>query len=133
MNYNPLDDEPKELMSDSLQDSFPSEEQQLEELKNIFIVASLAFEDGEDITGNMLGIEFGDNPKLDVKVLTESTFKFIGTTLLTKKNVSSILLIHANEMIKIPGPFRIGSLKIVEMDYENRACVLAIDLFKDCP
>ena len=133
MSYNPFQAEPKELMSDSLRETFIAEENQLTELENTFILASLVFEDGTSLIGNILGIEFGDNPKLDVKILTQNCFKFINNVLFARNLVKSIYLTCAEEVIEIPGPFKLNCLKIVEMDYQNRACVLAIDLFKDCP
>lgn len=133
MSYNPFQAEPKELMSDSLRETFIAEENQLTELENTFILASLVFEDGTSLIGNILGIEFGDNPKLDVKILTQNCFKFINNMLFARNLVKSIYLTCAEEVIEIPGPFKLNCLKIVEMDYQNRACVLAIDLFKDCP
>ena len=133
MSYNPFQAEPKELMSDSLRETFIAEENQLTELENTFILASLVFEDGTSLIGNILGIEFGDNPKLDVKILTQNCFKFINNVLFARNLIKSIYLTCAEEVIEIPGPFKLNCLKIVEMDYQNRACVLAIDLFKDCP
>ena len=133
MSYNPFQAEPKELMSDSLRETFIAEENQLTELENTFILASLVFEDGTSLIGNILGIEFGDNPKLDVKILTQNCFKFINNMLFARNLVKLIYLTCAEEVIEIPGPFKLNCLKIVEMDYQNRACVLAIDLFKDCP
>ena len=133
MSYNPFQAEPKELMSDSLRETFIAEENQLAELENTFILASLVFEDGTSLIGNILGIEFGDNPKLDVKILTQNCFKFINNMLFARNLVKSIYLTCAEEVIERPGPFKLNCLKIVEMDYQNRACVLAIDLFKDCP
>ena len=53
--------------------------------------------------------------------------------LFARNLVKLIYLTCAEEVIEIPGPFKLNCLKIVEMDYQNRACVLAIDLFKDCP
>lgn len=131
MNYDPFDSEPKELMSESLQDAFPSAKQDINDLENIFILASLSFEDGSMLTGNILGIEFGQNPKIDIKILTQKVFKFIGNILSSQKRIKSVYLTHADEIVELSGPFKINNLKIVEMDYENRACVLAIDLFKD--
>lgn len=133
MSYNPFQAEPKELMSDSLRETFIAEENQLAELENTFILASLIFEDGTSLMGNILGIEFGDNPKLDVKILTQNCFKFINNMLFARNLIKSIYLTCAEEVIEIPGPFKLNCLKIVEMDYQNRACVLAIDLFKDRP
>jgi hypothetical protein len=130
MSYNPLDVEPKELISESLQDVF-SNETQVNKLENIFIVVSLVFEDGSMLTGNMLGIEFGDNPKLDIKALTQNCFTFIGEVIKFKKRIKSIYLIHGEEVIEVPGLFSVNCLKIIEMDYQNRACVLAVDLFND--
>ena len=133
MSYNPFQAEPKELMSDSLRETFIAEENQLAELENTFILASLIFEDGTSLMGNILGIEFGDNPKLDVKILTQNCFKFINNMLFARNLIKSIYLTCAEEVIEIPRPFKLNCLKIVEMDYQNRACVLAIDLFKDRP
>jgi len=132
MNYNPFNDEPKELMSESLQESFSSDSQ-AQDIENIFIVVSLVLEDNSLLTGNLIGVEFGENPKIDMKVLTKKTFLFINEILKKQLNIKSIVMIHGDEVIEMPGIFKIGNLKIVEMDYQNRACVLAVDLFKIHP
>jgi len=132
MNYTLPDSEPKELMSESLQESFPSDVEQ-QDIEDIFIVISLILEDNSMLSGNLLGIEFGENPKIDMKVLTKNGFLFINKLLKKQPNIKSVIMIHGKDAIEISGLFKIGNLKIVEMDYQNRACVLAIDLFKDCP
>jgi hypothetical protein len=133
MSYNPFDVEPNELVSESLQDMLPNEETSTTELENIFILVSLLLEDGPILNGNLLGIEFGDNPRLDIKVLTQNCFNFISEIIKDKKKVKSVYLIHGDEVIEVSGPFSVSCLKIVEMDYQNRACVLAIDLSDNRP
>jgi len=132
MNFN-LFDEPKEMMSESLQDSLQKPQTNTQELESIFLGVSLVLESGEMLMGNLVGVELGDNPKIDMKVLTKNCFEFIGKNILTKQKVLHLMLGHDGELIRVSGPFNITIFKIVEMDYQNRACVLAIDLFKDCP
>jgi hypothetical protein len=131
MSYNPLYVEPKELISESLQDAFDSTQET--KLEDQLILASLVINNDELFTGKLLGVEFGDNPKLDIKALTQKSFEFIGSNLLTKKKIYSLILTLGEAMIQVPGPFNIVNLKIIEIDYENKTCVLAIDLFKDQP
>jgi len=132
MNFN-LFDEPKEMMSESLQDSLQEPQTNIQELESIFLGVSLILESGEMLMGNLVGVELSDNPKIDMKVLTKNCFEFIGKNILTKQKVLHLILSHGGELIRVSGPFNITIFKIVEMDYQNRACVLAIDLFKDCP
>ena len=131
MSYNQFNVEPKELISDSLQDVFESPEDS--KVEDLFILASLVISQDELFTGNLLAIEMGDNPKLDIKTLIQKCFKFIGSTMLTKKQVHSLVLSCGEDIIQVHGPFKISSLKIVEMDYEHQTCVLAIDLSKCQP
>lgn len=130
MNYNPLDVKPKELISESLEGVLDPLEEQLE---NFIILGSLVFSKEEIFTGSLLAVEFGDNPKIDIKAMVKKSFEFIGSNLLTKRKVHSLVLSMGEEIIQIPGPFSISNLKIVETDYENKTCVLAIDLFKEQP
>jgi len=130
MSYNPIDVDPKELVSDSLHDVFAED---LKALDDYFILASLVIDEENILTGTIVGVEFGENPKLDFKVSTRSCFEFIGKKLLRQCKVKDLFLNFANDSVRVSGPFLITSFKIIEMDYENKACVLAVDLFKDRP
>lgn len=128
MSYDPLNVEPKELMSDSLHELL-NEEQQAQAYE-IFILISLALNDGSLVTGNLLGIELIGGLKIDFKLLTRNAFEFINKILIEKKEINSIYLNYSDDVVELQGKHEISCLKIVEMDYENRACILAIDLLK---
>ena len=83
--------------------------------------------------GNLVGIEFGSNPKIDMRVSLKDAFNFVGNILVNEynKRSRSIILAHSGEVINIPGPYRIANAKIIEVDPVNKLCILAIDLIKD--
>lgn len=132
MNYDLLNAEPKELMSDSLRDLF-DEENSIKQLENNFILVSIEVEDQEEIVGSLVGIELGDNPKLDLKVLTKKAFELINNVLIEKKKIANLYLSHDTNIIKWSGPFNVNYLKIIDIDCERQTSILAIDLSKNEP
>lgn len=129
MNFDEINTEPKLMVSESLQDSFTADE--VSQYHDMFITTALQI-DEELITGNLVGVEFGVNPKLDIKIPLATAFEFIGNTLLTTNlTVRAIVMMLGEKTLSIPGPYRIFNAKIIEIEPENRLCVFAIDLIKD--
>ena len=119
------------MVSDSLQGVLSNED--IEKFGQRYISTAIVVDPIDlSLTGNLVGIEFGVNPKLDIKVLISEVFKFIGGILVDDKRriASNILLNLGDDSIVISGPFKILNAKIIEIDSINQLCVLAIDLFK---
>jgi len=130
--FDKINTEPKLLVSDSLQGSLSEEE--LGQVDDIFITAVIVVDPKEfSLMGNLVGIEFGSNPKIDMRVSLKDAFNFVGNILVNEynKRSRSIILAHSGEVINIPGPYRIANAKIIEVDPVNKLCILAIDLIKD--
>lgn len=130
MNFNSLNTQPKLLISDALKGVLSEDE--LSQIDDMFITVALICSSADfTLAGNLMGIEFGENPKIDIKVPLKNAFNFIGTLQNNKNVISSIVMMLAEDTIKIVGPFNIVNTKIVEIDSSNKLCILAIDLIKN--
>jgi len=135
MNFNQLNAEPKLLVSDALKDVLPEDE--LAQVNEMFISIAVVTEPRDSsLTGNLAGIEFGENPKIDLKTSLKEAFTFITNVVSNEdhnKKVNSLILLLGEESVSIPGPFIMTGIKIVDIDSSSKLCVLAIDLLKDTP
>ena len=135
MSFNHLNTEPKLLVSDALKDVLTSE--QLEQVDDMFISVAVVVEPRDaSLTGNLVGVEFGEKLKVDVKATLQDAFQFIGKVTSNKehnKKCNALILVLGEDSINIPGPYSIFSTKIVEIDSTNKLCVLAIDLTNLAP
>jgi len=132
MNFNQFNTSPKLLVSDSLKDSL--HEDRPDQVDETFISIAIVTEPRESsLTGNLVGIEFGESPKIDLKTSLREAFTFISNVTTNKnhsKKVNSLILLFGEESTSIPGPFTMVGIKIVDIDISNGLCVLVIDLFK---
>lgn len=133
MKFNPYDIEPKLLVSDSIKDEIS--EEHLQQAVEMFISVGLVIEPKENsLTGNLVGIEFSEPMKLDMKVSLKDAFSFISKVVSNNKHtkkVHALLMLLGEESTSIPGPFKITSVKILEIESASKLCILAIDLTKD--
>lgn len=131
MNFDSTNPEPKLMISDSLEGVLPDEASNIQ-FDELFIMAIIKISQKDiSLAGSLAGVEFGENPKLDLKVSLKDAFSFISNVLITKDNlVEFIILAHGQDIVTIPGPFSISNTKIIEIDPTNRTCVFAIDLIK---
>ena len=130
--FDKLDVDPKLLISDSLKESFL--EDKIDEINDAFITVVIVTDpETFSIMGNLVGVDFGNNIKLDIKISLKEAFSFIGNALLNKQNkkLKSLILAYNAETINVQGPYTITSTKIIEIDVINKLCILAIDLIKD--
>jgi hypothetical protein len=131
MNFNPSGLEPKQLVSDSLQNVLSEEE--LVQIEDMFITVVVVIEPREcSLMGNLVGVDFGQTLKIDLKVSLKDAYKFIGNVLVNEKTrrSTSIILTHCGDITNISGPFNVASSKIIEIDPTNKMCIVAIDLIK---
>ena len=130
--FDKLDVDPKLLISDSLKESFL--EDKIDEINDAFITVVIVTDpETFSIMGNLVGVDFGNNIQLDIKISLKEAFSFIGNALLNKQNkkLKSLILAYNAETINVQGPYTITSTKIIEIDVINKLCILAIDLIKD--
>ena len=135
MSFNLPNSEPKLLVSDDLKDLLP--EDQLEQINDMFISVALVLQPREvSLTGNLVGVEFDEKIKIDIKVTIRDAFSFIGNVITDKKHskvCQSLILMMGEDVTTIHGPYKISSTKIVEIDSSNKLCILAIDLINCAP
>jgi len=124
--------EPKQLVSDSLKESLPDEQDYQQIYQESCISIFLHFGDGlQGLFGTLIGVELSESIKLDARVSTDEAFDLIQR--LVDKNqyeVSSVILNFDDKVTKLKGPYNLLNTKIVEFDVNNKTCVLAIDLIK---
>ena len=125
----------KFVIPSTLKDVLPEDE--LAQVNEMFISIAVVTEPRDSsLTGNLAGIEFGENPKIDLKTSLKEAFTFITNVVSNEdhnKKVNSLILLLGEESVSIPGPFIMTGIKIVDIDSSSKLCVLAIDLLKDTP
>jgi hypothetical protein len=123
--------DPKELVSESLQDVLPSEEV-TDAYNEMFISVLLMTENHNDsLVGTLIGIEFSEkNPKIDIRISLDDAFSLISKNFSEPSQIafSEIALAYNEKVTKVVGPFDIVNAKIIDFDSNAKLCVLAIDL-----
>jgi len=124
--------EPKELVSDSLKESLPTEQDYQQIYQESFISILLHFGDGpHGLFGTLIGIELSESIKLDARIATDEAFDFIQRLIdKNQREISNVILSYDDKVIKLKGPYNLLGAKIIEFDANNKICVLAIDLIK---
>lgn len=124
---------PKELISESLRDVLPSDEEiQGPDKDDCITVMLVAGFTDMPAVGFLIGVEVLPTFKLDVKVSLEEGYNFISGFIMasSRPTISSIIINYGEKITKIEGPYSISSTKIVETDSVTKTCVVAIDLIK---
>ena len=132
MNYS---DQNTLLMSESLKGMIPeleSSEDDLSELESNYIIAILHFDQKKYLIGNLVSASFEDAKKLDIKANLQEVFSLLKSLLFDASfKCNSIELHLGEEIIDLKKSYKVTNLKIMELDHQNKSCILAIDLV-DC-
>mgnify|MGYP003349578690 FL=1 len=76
---------PKLMISDDLKGVVDDE--QLKNASGMFISIALISEDGEiNLTGNLVGVEFSEKPKFDIKITLNDAFEFISNVIINQQH-----------------------------------------------
>lgn len=128
--------EPKEMMSESLQDVMPTEEM-VKAFHETFISVLLVLDDRDKcLVGNLVGIELLESNsrgiKMDVRAGLTDVYRFVTNLAVDDscRKLETIILSLADEHTKMPGPYLISGAKIIDIDSSSRLCVLAVDVEK---
>lgn len=128
--------EPKEMMSESLQDVMPTEEM-VKTFQETFISVLLVLDDREKcLVGNLVGIELfessGRGIKMDVRAGLADVYRFVANLIVDDRcrKLEMIILSLADDHTKMPGPYVINGAKIIDIDASSRLCILAVDVEK---
>jgi len=128
--------EPKEMMSESLQEVMPNEEM-VKTFQENFISLLLVHDDREKcLIGNLVGIELGMSVqfgnKLDIRASINDVFQFVSNLLVDEnaRRLEMIILSLGDNHTKVVGPYLISNAKIIDIDSSSKLCVLAVDLEK---
>lgn len=127
------DSEPRELMSEDLQNVLQEEEDIAKAYQESFIsIVVLSQEKTDALIGSLVGVQLEENIKLDMKVSIEDAYVFVSKILTNRisKIIPGIILAYGDNSTHIEGSFHAASVKIVELDANSKVCVLAIDLIK---
>jgi len=125
--------QPRELISEDLEGVLPDDEdEQSLQQPHFVVVVFAAPERDHSIMGHLVGIEFSDCLKVDIRASLDSSFKFISEVLVSKENrlLSSVILNLGPEVTNLPGPFYMSNTKIVDIDPVAKTCIMAVDLIK---
>lgn len=116
------------LLSDSLQGILPEDD--LAQLDEMFISVAVVIDSSSPmLIGNLVGIEFGEVLKIDMRIPIRMAFDFVASRIKDREkpiNFAAVMLV--DETVKVPGPFTVPSFKIIDVDSSNKLCVVAIDL-----
>jgi len=135
MNSNFIDQEPKLMMSDSLQDVV-DDETATKMYEEMFITTALVTKAKENsLIGSLVGIDLAAQTKIDIKVSLAAAFNFVSNMLKNEdgKILKTVIMTLGDRITDVSGPYKITGTKIVEIDPSNKSCVLAVDLIKDIP
>lgn len=126
--------EPKELVSESIKESLPEEQDYQKIYQESCISVLFQFEEGsmQGLFGSLIGIEISESVKIDARIATDEAFDLIQSLSATSsgRTVKNVALNYDDKITKLRGPYRLNNTKIIEFDVNNKTCVLAIDLIK---
>ena len=130
MSKNLTFNEPREMVSEDLQEIMPDDAMNIYQVSFITVAMTLVNDDFI-LAGSLVGVEFTDlTTKIDVKTPTRDAFRFIERLITTgDRSLSKAILSHDESVV----PFEhheITSFKIVEIDAGSKTCVIALDLIK---
>jgi hypothetical protein len=107
-------------------------EEDLAQLDEMFVTVAVVVDATSPmLMGNLVGIEFGEVLKIDMKIPIRMAFEFVAMLMNEpKKPAKFAALMLAEDTVKVPGPFGVTNVKIVDVDSSNKLCVVAVDLVK---
>lgn len=125
--------EPKLMMSDSLQEVVSPEE--VASLYDSMFISIVLVPNNHDqsLMGSLVGIEATKNTKVDLRVSLENAFNFFSnfTKDENEKILDKVILSFNGKISIMNGPFAVTNIKIIEINPEAKSCVLAVDLIKN--
>lgn len=134
MSYEDFSD-PKMMMSDSLRDVLPLEQQMdLLNDSNILVVLACIPRD-LSLSGTLAGAEVkvNNSVKIDISVTIQDAFSFMSNLLTGKidKRLSSLIFSLGEKVLSLQESiYKIDTIKIVDLQPTNEMCILAVDLIK---
>jgi hypothetical protein len=126
------DDTDRLIMSDSLVGMLPSLDQEtISAAEESFVVAALDF-DFDLIVGSLSGISIENtaSAKIDIQVSLNEAYSVVKNFSTSGLSCRVLYLRFGNDEFCMEGPFQVISSKIMELDRQNKMCVLGVDLIK---
>lgn len=121
------------LMSDSLKGMIPALEDAVTNANLELVIASIVTgpEASDVLTGRLTGVSVDpDVVKLDVRVATDTAFDLLRRSITTGVSIAEVFLSLSDDDVRITGPFRVTSPKMLDFDTQNKMCTLGLDLIK---
>ena len=128
-----IQDDNRLIMSDSLRGRIQDLDQEAtEKPSDSSFVVALEFE-FDLILGNLSGISIENNCqclKVDIYTSLNEAYQVIKEVSNSKLSCRVFYLRLGSDELCIEGPFEVSSAKMLEIDRQNKLCVLGVDLIK---
>lgn len=119
------------IMSDSLVEMLPDLDQEASfPAGDAFVVAALDL-DFDLIIGSLSGISIESSGiKIDIQIKLDEGYTVIKNFSIAGLSCRVLYLRFGNDEFCMEGPFEVSSPKLMNLDRENKMCVLGVDLIK---
>ena len=125
------------LMSESLEGNVPDledEKQTFSRYEDAFLIGVLEMTgilpDDSPIVGKLIGIANEEVIKIDLKISLNIAYKIMKMSFEKILVVNGFQVHHGKEFMRRLGPFTVKSPRLMDIDHEIRACVIALDLVR---
>jgi hypothetical protein len=120
------------LMSDSIRGMIPDlEEEYITTLGDAYVIITLT--DLPSVTSGILvgiSIESLAEIRLDMRVKLNEAYNTIKNYTTSGLSCRLLYMHLGNDEICLPGPYKISSPKILDIDPQNKMCTLGVDLIR---
>lgn len=120
------------LMSDSIRGMIPDlEEEYIATLGDSYVIITLA--DLPSVTSGILvgiSIESLAEIRLDIRVKLNEAYNTIKNYTTSGLSCRLLYMHLGDDEICLPGPYKISSPKILDIDPQNKMCTLGVDLIR---
>lgn len=126
------ENEERLLMSEDLRGQIPEIEDSINQFEDAFIVVVLEVNNDEPLAGSLNGISVEQQTiKVDIKTNLREAYLTLNKHI-NKTLVCSSCHLHFSSIESVlKGPFTVSSVKLIDIDRNNKTCILGIDLFRN--
>lgn len=120
------------LMSDSIKGMIPDlEEEYISKLSDSYVIASLS-DTNYVVSGILVGVSLENHGeiKIDIRIKLNEAYNAIKNYTTSGLSFRMFHMHLGDDEICLPGPYKISSPKILDIDPQNKMCTLGVDLIR---
>lgn len=120
------------LMSDSIRGMIPDlEEEYISKLSDSYVIASLS-DTNFVVSGILVGVSLENHGeiKIDIRIKLNEAYNAIKNYTTSGLSCRLLYMHLGDDEICLPGPYKISSPKILDIDPQNKMCTLGVDLIR---